>query len=267
MTASEKTAAQKASTHLPSVLGKIDIPQLLEFMERVIPEESVKYKFNEVDAKFVLLDVLKNNPDMPSTDVVEFFYKAMTSGAKPMNKEIYLIPFKQSTKVNNVWVKISKGTVVFSYHFFNRVAELTGQLQAIQASSERRTELKEDGETHFPLVAMAKVFRKGSSVATMAFARYEEFVQYSNKKDKTPNKQWGTSPSAMLEKCAISRAMRLAFPNILGGYYTEEELGAIFRGFEHKHQDFIPTSENSKQLQDFNEHYRQEGEKPEEAEV
>ncbi len=35
---------------------------------------------------------------------------------------------------------------------------------------------------------------------------------------------WGRAPHLMLEKCALANAVRLAFPNIMTGMYTAEEI-------------------------------------------
>jgi len=44
-------------------------------------------------------------------------------------------------------------------------------------------------------------------------------------KDGKPASKWATSPGLMIRKCALVAALREAFPDILGGMYTAEEMG------------------------------------------
>lgn len=45
------------------------------------------------------------------------------------------------------------------------------------------------------------------------------------KKDGKPISKWASSPGLMIRKCALVAALREAFPDILGGMYTAEEMG------------------------------------------
>jgi phage recombination protein Bet len=74
-----------------------------------------------------------------------------------------------------------------------------------------------------PRAARATVLRKGFREPMTAIALYTEYVQ--TKKDGTPNSVWKKSPANQLQKCAESLAFRKAFPEQLGGLYTEDEMG------------------------------------------
>ena len=74
-----------------------------------------------------------------------------------------------------------------------------------------------------PRAARATVLRKGFREPMTAIALYTEYVQ--TKKDGTPNSVWRKSPANQLQKCAESLAFRKAFPEQLGGLYTEDEMG------------------------------------------
>lgn len=47
---------------------------------------------------------------------------------------------------------------------------------------------------------------------------------YASKKDGTPNAMWVKRPYAQLAKCAEAQALRMAFPELVGGIPTAEEM-------------------------------------------
>lgn len=73
------------------------------------------------------------------------------------------------------------------------------------------------------LVARVTVHRRGRRPTT-GVARWSEFVQ--KKRDGNPVRMWMTMPHHMLAKCAEALALRQAFPERLGGLYTDDEMGA-----------------------------------------
>ena len=81
-----------------------------------------------------------------------------------------------------------------------------------------------EDEDH-PRWAKITVYRwsHGEKIPYTATARWGEYVQ--NKKDGTPNSMWSRMPFLMLAKCAEALALRKAFPDVLSGMYTEEEMG------------------------------------------
>jgi hypothetical protein len=137
-----------------------------------------------------------------------------------MLNEIYLTPRNIQNKKTGEWRKV--GVVVFSYHFVNRMAVETKELKGIQSGTkiEKRRSVNSDGslgEEKEVLLAWAKVTRKDceptESTALMS-AYYDSKSSF-----------WQKDPYAMLEKCAISKALRLAFPDWLSGVHSEEEMG------------------------------------------
>lgn len=50
-------------------------------------------------------------------------------------------------------------------------------------------------------------------------------AEYQKMKDGKPSANWGTKPATMIEKVAVSQALRAAFPTDYQGLYTAEEFG------------------------------------------
>jgi hypothetical protein len=76
-----------------------------------------------------------------------------------------------------------------------------------------------------PAAARCKVYRSDFEVAVGAVALYGEYVQTIWKDNKqVPAAMWAKMPTVMLAKCAEAQALRKAFPNLLGGLYTAEEM-------------------------------------------
>lgn len=70
--------------------------------------------------------------------------------------------------------------------------------------------------------ARVKVYRKDWSRPAVGTAYWSEYVQTN--KDNQPTKFWADMPHVMLGKCAEAIAMRKAFPEDMGGLYTDEEM-------------------------------------------
>lgn len=68
----------------------------------------------------------------------------------------------------------------------------------------------------------ADVFVDGYVEPVSAEVSLNERMQ---KKDGKPMSKWASSPGLMIRKCALVAALREAFPDILGGMYTAEEMG------------------------------------------
>lgn len=74
-----------------------------------------------------------------------------------------------------------------------------------------------------PSAARIGVHRRGFKEPLYRVARYDSYVQKN--REGGPNRMWATMPDVMLAKCAEALALRAAFPNDLGGVYSEDELG------------------------------------------
>jgi hypothetical protein len=66
------------------------------------------------------------------------------------------------------------------------------------------------------------VWRKDIGRAFVGEARWDEFVQ--TKKNGDPTHMWRKMSHTMLAKCAEAQALRKAFPQKLGGLYSDDEM-------------------------------------------
>jgi len=84
--------------------------------------------------------------------------------------------------------------------------------------------LPEDESTPNPHKATCTVWKLvgGQRVPFTASARWEEYVQCT--KDGNPNSMWRKMPYGQLGKCSTALALRKAFPEELGGVYTDVEM-------------------------------------------
>lgn len=75
-----------------------------------------------------------------------------------------------------------------------------------------------------PHAARIGVYKRGAREATYGISYYDEKVQ--KKRDGTPTEFWcGKKGVHQLAKCAEAEALRKAFPQELGGTYTDDEMG------------------------------------------
>ncbi len=72
------------------------------------------------------------------------------------------------------------------------------------------------------MVGKAEVYVTGFQVPISVQVDYNEYV--GKKKDGTINRMWSEKPKTMLRKVALVQALREAFPEELGGMYSEEEM-------------------------------------------
>ncbi len=77
-----------------------------------------------------------------------------------------------------------------------------------------------------------KVFHTLNEKETETFKEVSltEYLKYNSK--GVPQANWGTKPCTMIEKVAVSQAMRAAFPDDYQGLYTAEEFGYTDRDAE-----------------------------------
>ena len=71
--------------------------------------------------------------------------------------------------------------------------------------------------------------------------------EYQKFKDGKPMANWGSKPCTMIEKVAVSQAVRAAFPDDYQGLYTAEEFGTQI-GMQRKDRFLIPAQQDQPEL-------------------
>lgn len=160
--------------------------------------------------------IFKLHPKIKMSSVIEHLNLVQLSGANPHKKQVYFTSYF-SKKLDH-----SVGTTVFSYRFFEDVANQTGELIGCPCEvsvDEYFDPIK--GEAVKTIKAVARAKRKGREDEVFT-AWYPEFVQ--RKHDGTPNSMWKEKPYVMLRKCAVAGALRSQFPETLGSMLIQEEI-------------------------------------------
>ncbi len=134
--------------------------------------------------------------DLTATEFQYFLFVATKRGLNPLLNQIYAI--KRGDKM----------TLQVSIEGLRIIAERTGK----RDQTEKGYGKTPDGKIY----AWAKVYRKDWKGPA-----YEE-VYLEEYKGSSPI--WTKMPLQMLKKCAEAAALRLAFPEDMGGLYTSEEM-------------------------------------------
>ena len=160
-------------------------------------EELVKVENN--GAKEAYLTAIRAE-GATDNEVQHMLYLSEKHNLDPLNREIYLLPFKNKKGKQEFLTYVSYAGLV-------KCAHKSGVFDGI----EEELVFSEDGKI---LGAKARVWTKTSSHACIALCLMGEYNKgYS---------VWATMPGAMIMKCAKARALRDAFN--LEGLYIEEEL-------------------------------------------
>jgi phage recombination protein Bet len=184
------------------------------------------------------LAVLKSS--LVDRDVTDTEFKFFLIAARHMN----LDPFKRQVHIVKYQGKPTLQTGIDGYRALAvRTGKLDGQAEPIWLD-------KIEGEggvisfvrygpgvegreawpypaAHPPFASVASVWRKGVGRPFTYVALYSSFVRMVRDRDTQqmrPMALWGSMPEVMLFKCALSQALRAAFPDELAGVYTVEEM-------------------------------------------
>lgn len=167
------------------------------------------------------IDLLKRTlaKDASDDEFALFFSTCERLGMDPFARQAFLV------KRWNTDLRCYVAQTQISVDGFRVVAERTGRYEGQTAPQW----CGEDGEWRDvwlakepPAAARVGVYRAGHREPVYGIARYASFVQ--TKKEGGPNRMWATMPDIMLAKCAESQALRKAFPQVLSGVYSEEEM-------------------------------------------
>lgn len=130
-----------------------------------------------------------------------FMYRAKTMNLDPLKPgQIHFVKYGSGP-----------GTIVVGIDGMRLRAERTGK----RAGSKRGTILDENGKL---IGAWAEVYRTDWREPAREEVRLSEY--------NTGKAGWAKMPETMIKKVAEAAALRMAFPDELGGIYAEEEIGA-----------------------------------------
>lgn len=244
---------------LPSVIGSISgAQQIVDNMNRLVGPDDRKRELKVTEVHLKTAKLKKDHPLMPTEDLIEFWYLVMRTGARPMEKDVYLIPFTDNVKVGQSWVSKIRGQTVFDYKFLLKCAATNPLFDSIQEDYKFVEEPGPDGKKLHRLQAIATIYKKDSERPTIAKAYFDEFCKRGK---NGPVGLWKTHAGIMTSKCAVARACRFAFPQAMGGMYTEEEFDRIVDAARVLNQ---PDEHSLQSMKKVNEHYAQLGAKKDE---
>lgn len=164
--------------------------------------------------------ILHQHHGISMIDVIDHLNMVRRSGADPLRKQVYFTSYETKNRDGS---KKRVGATVFSYRFFEDIANRTNEFEGCECQIEVDEYFDPvKAETEKTLKANATAYRSKRKPIVFT-AWYPEFVQ--TKYDGTPVAMWKTKPHLMLRKCAIAGALRSQFPETLGTFLIEGEVG------------------------------------------
>lgn len=185
-----------------------------------------KFGFTAEQMDLVRRTVAKNADD----DELElFFYRCKALNLNPlMPGQIYFL--KYWNKKENKW---NPGTIVTGIDGFRTRAHATGQLSGIKRGVIRDNQGRCIG-------AWVDLYRKDWAHPVHEETALSEYTTgYGN---------WAKMPETMIKKVCEAAALRMAFPNEMGGLYINEEMDQAEKGSKEVVADLVVTGPSKKQV-------------------
>lgn len=185
--------------------------------------QAVTYKANGEDVTISFEDVKSYICPVASDQECKLFIELCRyNGLNPFLKEAYLIKYDKNSAATMVvgkdaYTKRAESHLQFDGYEAGLVVLVNGALDYREGSAFYPGEELVGG--------WAKVYRKDRSRPYFEEVRLEEYIAYKDKERTTPNTNWANRPGTMIRKVALVHALREAFPSMLGGLYTSEEMG------------------------------------------
>lgn len=183
--------------------------------------EITQYNQNDLLQMLKGVNIIPNECPMPMVNM--FFEMCKSTGLNPLNRHAYIIPRNEKQKDGSYKVKYS---MQVSIDGFRSIAEKTGQYigssEPLFDNGLTEYEIRSKGVT-IPTTATVTVEKiiDGKIGKFTAVASWESYAVLYNGK---PSGLWLKFPFLMLAKCAEALALRKAFPSVLGGLYTTDEM-------------------------------------------
>lgn len=231
MTAKKATKPKKEKK--PEVVDEKENGKAIEVVKEIIIKEPAKEITNMNDLKLdrAKIDLIKRTIAKGATDdeLMMFLNVCKGLGLSPFLKHVHFVKRWDSKAGEEV------GAVQVGIDGFRSIAEATGAYagnsdaqfgESIDKVCEytrtvngRQEKVKDEYKAPVSATVTVRKVVQGSPYDFTATARWDEF--YPGDKQGF---MWRTKPHVMLGKCAEAQALRKAFPKVLGGVYTPEEL-------------------------------------------
>ncbi len=164
------------------------------------------------------VDLVKATVAKGATDdeLKMFLYVANRTGLDPFVRQIHFVKRRQWDDATKSYKEV--GTIQTGIDGYRVAAVRTGEHAGTDDA------VFEEANSR-PTKATVTAYRivKAQRYAFAATARWDEYVQISSKTNE-PMGLWKKMPYTMLAKCAEALALRKAFPELLSGIYTNEEM-------------------------------------------
>lgn len=169
------------------------------------------------------MDIVKKYicPTATEGEIYTFLQLCKAQNLNPFLKEVYLV--KYST---------SPATIVVGKEAFTKRADKQPQYDGFKAGiiviSAGKIITREGSFYVLPEIVVggwAEVHRKDRTIPFRNEVKLEEYI--GKKSDGTPNKMWAEKVATMIRKVALCQSLREAFPDVMGGLYSFEEINTI----------------------------------------
>lgn len=168
----------------------------------------------------LIADTLAKDANLSPSELALFAQVCKRTELDPFRKQIYAVRYKANAPV----------TFQTGIDGFRVIAKRSGKLRGILAPEW----CGEDGDwkdvwlsDEPPVAARVAVRHQDYDDPVVGIALYKEYVatRFDQKLQQyVPNSQWTQRPAHMLAKCAEALAIRRAFPDDVGGVYTDDEM-------------------------------------------
>lgn len=219
-----KKQGEKMATAIIEHKPEVVTPNAVQIIEKEVQKLPVQY----ISYSRAQLDQIKDVYAKGASDVefANFVVVATRTGLDIFKRQIYLVPRWDSKLGKEIF---TPQTGIDGYRSIaERTEAYAGNDDPIFDGEVEKTDTtigKDKKETKVtykaPMKATITVYKivQGVRCPFSATARWDEYYPKGN-----TGYMWRQKPHVMLGKCAEALALRKAFPNVIGGVYTQEEM-------------------------------------------
>jgi phage recombination protein Bet len=183
------------------------------------------------DTQRAALATLGVDVDCPPAMLQVYLNYAQRTKLDPFQRQIYLIGRKDGQASKRAGHDVLKYTIQTGIDGFRVIARRAADRAGIGYSEEavqwcgqdevwRDVWLKAE-----PPAAARVIIRRGDGERFTGLATWQEYAETEWGEPTKPKGMWKSRGPGQLIKCAEALALRKAFPNDLGGMYTDDEMG------------------------------------------